>query len=240
LIVTYLYERNLKGKHMKNILAENLLRFSPKNLTESEKKNLSKLTEQTNIEDAVQSLGQLNVSVQPYQTIQLTGNGTYTAYKRMASGGQQFYKVFVTDQSIVANNGTNKFVIGKAGQISWAGESKQNWKFTAESKPVQGVFVANDNVPGYGINRMETSIDISTKDMPVFVVNPTSPALNNLITSVFIQNKADYNFTFKQVGGYNESKHKNALIGAINCIEKGNEFGLFNIAVPTVDILKVL
>jgi hypothetical protein len=31
---------------MKNILAENLLRFSPKNLTESEKKNLSKLTEQ--------------------------------------------------------------------------------------------------------------------------------------------------------------------------------------------------
>jgi hypothetical protein len=46
LIVTYLYERNLKGKHMKNILAENLLRFSPKNLTESEKKNLSKLAEQ--------------------------------------------------------------------------------------------------------------------------------------------------------------------------------------------------
>ena len=46
MIVTYLYERNLKGKHMKNILAENLLRFSPKNLTESEKKNLSKLTEQ--------------------------------------------------------------------------------------------------------------------------------------------------------------------------------------------------
>ena len=31
---------------MKNILAENLLRFAPKNLTESEKKNLSKLTEQ--------------------------------------------------------------------------------------------------------------------------------------------------------------------------------------------------
>jgi hypothetical protein len=158
----------------------------------------------------------------------------------MSSGTQKFYKVFVTKESIIANNGTNKFVIGKSGQISYDNESKQNWKFAADAKPITGVVVVNDNVPGEGIDRMEISIDLSTKNMQPFVVNPTSPALNNLITSLFIQNKADYQFTFKTVGGYNEAKHKNALIGVINCITNGNQLGLFNVTVPTLDMLKVL
>ena len=42
----YLYERNLKGiLNMKNTLAENMLRFGSKNLTEENRKNLKRLTE---------------------------------------------------------------------------------------------------------------------------------------------------------------------------------------------------
>ena len=43
---------------MKNILAENMLRFGPKNLTESEKQKLSKLTEQAD-ENNIANLGNL-------------------------------------------------------------------------------------------------------------------------------------------------------------------------------------
>jgi hypothetical protein len=43
----YLYERNLKGYKMKNILAENMLRFGPKNLDSKAVRTLKRLTEQT-------------------------------------------------------------------------------------------------------------------------------------------------------------------------------------------------
>jgi outer membrane protein OmpA-like peptidoglycan-associated protein len=41
--VIYLYERNLKGNNMKNILAENLLRFGVRNLSESDITNISNI-----------------------------------------------------------------------------------------------------------------------------------------------------------------------------------------------------
>jgi hypothetical protein len=42
---------------MKNILAENMLRFGPKNLTESERKNLQRLFEQSAVWDNVKPIG---------------------------------------------------------------------------------------------------------------------------------------------------------------------------------------
>jgi hypothetical protein len=42
---------------MKNILAENMLRFGPKNLTESERKNLQRLFEQSAVWDSIKASG---------------------------------------------------------------------------------------------------------------------------------------------------------------------------------------
>ena len=43
--ISYLFKRNLKGYMKKNILAENMLRFGPKNLSESDRRRLQRLTE---------------------------------------------------------------------------------------------------------------------------------------------------------------------------------------------------
>ena len=52
----YLYERNLKGTNMKNLLSENMMRFGTKNLSESQKRKLVfESIMQTIIEHGLQS-----------------------------------------------------------------------------------------------------------------------------------------------------------------------------------------
>jgi hypothetical protein len=241
-MITYLYERNLKGHTMKNILAENMLRFGSKNLDSKSVRTLKQLVEQTGtFEDTVASLGQLNVQLATFQTQKpLPGTQDYVAFGLQSAANQMVYNVFLTDQSLMGNNGVNKFVVGKTGTVSYATTNKENWKFTPGANAVSGILVVNDNVTTSGTDPFANSVYASVRSNKPFVVNVTSPRFNNLIVSLFVQNKPDYMFSFKTLGGYNSAKHDAALQGAINFIASGKEIGLFTTDAPTLEILKVL
>ena len=227
---------------MKNILAENMLRFGPKNLSNAEKNKLKRLSEQPSItSDMIASAGFLNDPVPPYGVTRFNVNQKFIAVKKLQD--PYAYSVFDTSKSIIANNGRKKFIIGKLGALQVQNEEGSAfYKFIPDAtKTVSGIFIVNDNVSYSNYQTdFDRSVDISTKDMSTFPINISSPRLNNLLISLFIQDKPDYAFTFKSINGYNETTHKKALEAVIKCIEVGNRIGLFNIPVPTIETLKLV
>lgn len=117
---------------MKNKLAENMLRFGPKNLTESEKKNLSKLVEQ-------QSVGSdkaiINITITDgfknagavARTLADEPGRQYIWMSRigatgMPGGKTPLYTAFVPSQVIVLKTTQGVMVLGKkAGKLTKSG-----------------------------------------------------------------------------------------------------------------------
>ena len=67
-IFIYMKVTKKEIKQMKNILAENMLRFGPRNLSESEKRNLQKLVEQTEPGDPSQATVDLTSDITSLKT----------------------------------------------------------------------------------------------------------------------------------------------------------------------------
>jgi hypothetical protein len=84
-------------------------------------------------------------------------------------------------------------------------------------------------------------ISSATKDKRRFKINTNSSYINNLIVSIFVNPSQDpsYNFSFKNIGGYDDSKHGAAVTAAATFIDLATKRGIMPKSV-TVDELKLV
>jgi hypothetical protein len=165
---------------MKNILAENLLRFAPKNLTESEKKNLSKLTEQADMTD-VSDLGEQLLR-------RITKDGIYTLD---LSDVNILLTRKVQDLSTVSSNdavfktayGTPIYVMRSINKIIFIGTKLQGGPIQMNKKwtPISGLYICQPNITKDGIstNVIEQQLSNKTIDAYKQIYNFTTEGYRN-------------------------------------------------------------
>ena len=196
------------------------------NLTESDLKRIVKrVISEQEVEYKLETIA--GNYADNYQSEQLSDKveSQYAAFGDMGVGGK--YKVFVTDKTIIGNNGKSTIVLGKSGVLTGS-LLKNEWSFSEDERGT--IATLKPGITDLKLGDEESFAGEVRKSLTGMAnpvnLNSKSIYFNKAILGMFVTGKIDYNWRWNSVEGYNEKKYGAVTQAAANFINLANKTGI--------------